>query len=66
MPLSKSGEYLRQVIIKAIEDQVITPEEYDEIIHISLEDGHIDHQEKALLSELQKMIENKEIKFRKK
>lgn len=66
MALSESGEHLRQVIIKAIEDHIITPEEYDEIINISLEDGHIDHQEQALLKELQKMIENKEVKFAKK
>ena len=65
MALSESGERLRQVIIKAIEDHVITPEEYDEIINISLEDGHVDHQEKALLKELQQMIENKEVRFKK-
>ena len=66
MGLSESGERLRKIIIKAIEDHIITPEEYDEIISISLEDGHIDHQERALLRELQKMIENKEVKFAKK
>lgn len=66
MALSESGERLRKAIIKAIEDHVITPEEYEEIINISYEDGHLDHQEKALLSELQKMVENKEIKFARK
>ncbi len=66
MALSESGERLRQVINKAIEDLIITPEEYDEIIDISMEDGHIDPQEKALLSQLQQMIENKEVKFAKK
>lgn len=66
MALSESGERLRQVIIKAIEDHIITPEEYDEIVNLSLEDGHIDHQEQALLKELQQMIENKEVKFAKK
>ncbi len=63
MALSESGERLRKVIIKAIEDHIITPDEYDEIINISLEDGHIDHQEQALLKELQQMIENNEVKF---
>ncbi len=63
MALSKSGERLRQVINKAIEDHIITPEEYDEIINISLEDGHVDSQEKALLKQLQQMIENKEVIF---
>ena len=63
MALSESGERLRQIINKAIEDHIITPEEYDEIINISLEDGHIDSQEKALLKQLQQMIENKEVTF---
>jgi len=66
MALSKSGEHLRKVINKAIEDHIITPEEYEEIIEISLEDGHIDAQERALLSELQKMIAHKEVIFKKK
>jgi hypothetical protein len=66
MALSKSGERLRKVIDKAIEDHIITLEEYDEIIEISLEDGHIDSQERALLSELQQMIAHKEVKFKKK
>jgi len=65
MALSKSGEKLRLAIIKAIDDHIITPEEYDEIINISMEDGHIDSQERALLAQLQQMIENKEIKFAK-
>jgi hypothetical protein len=63
MALSESGERLRQAIIKAIDDHIITPEEYDEIINISMEDGHIDSQERALLAQLQQMIENKEVKF---
>lgn len=63
MTLSKSGEQLRKAITRAIEDQIITPEEYEEIIHISYEDGHLDDQEKALLSQLQAMIENKEVQF---
>ena len=63
MGLSESGERLRLAIIRAIEDHVITPEEYEEIIHISYEDGHIDPQERALLAQLQDMIENKEIRF---
>ncbi|MFO7828310.1 MAG: hypothetical protein R6V23_06805 [Bacteroidales bacterium] len=63
MVLSESGERLRQLINKAIDDHIITPEEYDEIIQLTMEDGHIDSQEQALLSELQKMIENKDIRF---
>ena len=63
MALSESGERLRQIINKAIEDHIITPEEYDEIINISTEDGHIDSQERALLKQLQQMIEKKEVTF---
>ncbi len=66
MALSESSERLRRVINKAIEDHVITPEEYEEIIDITYEDGRMDAQEKALLSQLQQMIENKEVKFKKK
>ncbi len=66
MVLSESGERLRLMINKAIEDHIITPEEYDEIIHIATEDGYIDPQERALLAELQDMLENKVVKFAKK
>jgi hypothetical protein len=54
---------LREMIEKAIEDHVITRQEYDRIIHLALEDGHIDPIEKALLSELQQMIEDKMVRF---
>ncbi|HAF30311.1 MAG TPA: hypothetical protein DCG75_14815 [Bacteroidales bacterium] len=63
MAISESSERLRKAIIKAIDDHVITREEYDEIIEISMEDGFIDAQERALLSQLQQMIEHKEVKF---
>ncbi len=61
--LSDSSIRLREMIEKAIEDHVITREEYDKIIHIATEDGHIDRHEQALLSELQQMIEDKMVKF---
>lgn len=64
MKFSKSGEELKNAITKAIKDQTITPEEYEEIIHISYEDGQLDQQQRDLLSQLQKMIENKEMKFK--
>ncbi|MBI9069403.1 MAG: hypothetical protein JEZ09_19045 [Salinivirgaceae bacterium] len=66
MTISESGERLRQMINKAIEDHIITPDEYDQIINVASEDGHIDPQEKALLAELQDMIESKMVKFGKK
>lgn len=64
--ISQSSLHLREKIEKAIEDEIITREEYDEIIHIALEDGVIDKHEQALLSELQQMIEDKVVKFAKK
>jgi len=61
--ISESSLRLREMIEKAIEDHVITRDEYDKIIHIATEDGVIDRHEKALLSELQQMIEDKMVKF---
>lgn len=63
MAVSNSAERLRHMIEKAIEDHKITRDEYDQIIHLATEDGHIDPQEKALLSVLQDMIETKLVKF---
>jgi len=63
MALSESGERLRKMIHKAIDDSEITRDEYDQIMHIALEDGHIDNQEKALLRELQNLIEERLVKF---
>ena len=63
MKPSESAHRLHAMINKAIEDLEITREEYEMIIHIATEDGHIDSQEQALLSQLQDMIENKTVKF---
>lgn len=62
--ISNSSMRLKERIEKAIEDEVITREEYDEIIHIATEDGIIDKHEQALLRELQQMIEDKIVKFK--
>jgi tellurite resistance protein len=61
----KNPARLREIIEKAIEDHVITHQEYDMIIHIATEDGHIDQHEQALLTELQKMLQDGSVKFRK-
>ncbi len=66
MEQSSGANKLRKMIDKAIEDNEITHEEYDEIMHIVYEDGHIDAQERALLSTLQDMIESKMVKWSKK
>jgi uncharacterized membrane protein YebE (DUF533 family) len=63
MAISESAARLKIMIEKAIEDHKITRAEYDNIIYIATEDGHIDSQEKALLAQLQEMIEDKSIKM---
>jgi hypothetical protein len=60
--LTKSGKKLEHVIKKAIEDHQITNAEYEEIIHLAHDDGHIDKHEKILLQELKKMIADKSVK----
>lgn len=62
MKISSSSHKLRRMIEKAIEDHELSKSEYDMIIHQATEDG-IDNQEKALLSQLQDLIENKSVKM---
>jgi hypothetical protein len=64
MAQSKHAEKLKTMISKAIDDHVLTRDEYDLILHLASEDGHIDRYEQALLEQLQEMIENKTIKLR--
>jgi cAMP phosphodiesterase len=63
MEVSKHAQELRKMIEKAIEDHIITRAEFDAIMTIVLEDGHIDKQEQALLHQLQDMIEDKSVKI---
>jgi hypothetical protein len=62
--VSQSALNLREAVEKAIKDGFITRVEYDKIIHIATEDGHIDKQEKAILGEFNRMIDDREIKFK--
>ena len=61
--VSESSIRLREAIEKAIEDHKITREEYDKILNIATEDGYSDSHERALLQQLQQMIEDKEVRF---
>jgi hypothetical protein len=61
----KESAKLREMIEKAIEDDIITREEYEQIIGQALKDGHIDRVEKALLAELNQLIQDRIVKFRK-
>ncbi len=63
MKISESASRLKKMIEKAIEDHEITRDEYDSILNIATEDGHIDKQEQILLEQLQEMIENKTVKL---
>jgi hypothetical protein len=62
MSISESAARLKIIIEKAIEDQKITRAELDQILNIASEDSHIDRHERALLEELQEMIESKAVK----
>ena len=62
-PVSESSLRLREMIEKAIEDHKITRDEYEKILNVATEDGYIDRHEQALLTELQRMIEEKEVRF---
>ena len=63
MKLSNSAQNLRKLIEKAIEDHTITKAEYESIIHVALDDAQIDPQERALIRELQDMIDDKTIRL---
>ncbi len=63
MPLYESADKLRKMINKAIDDEKISHAEMDAIIALATEDGHIDSQERALLNQLQTMIENKDVRY---
>jgi len=62
MAISNSASKLKELIEKAIDDHKITQQEYDQIIHLASEDGHIDAQESALLATLHDLIESKTVK----
>jgi hypothetical protein len=63
MALSEHAARLKKMINQAIEDHRLTRKEYEDIIHLANEDGVIDHQEQALLSQLQDMISDKSVKI---
>lgn len=54
--LSKEAAKLKEMIEKAIEDQVVTTTEYEKILALANADMVIDAQERRLLAELQEMI----------
>ncbi len=59
---SKSASNLKELIIHAIQDLEVTPDEYNKIMDCAHADSHIDKEEKALLSQFQEMLSNGTIK----
>jgi uncharacterized protein YutE (UPF0331/DUF86 family) len=59
---SKSASSIKELINHAIQDLEITPEEYNKIMDCAHDDGHIDKEEKELLSQFQQMLSNGTIK----
>ena len=54
--MSKESDKLFELIQRAIQDGVVTNEEYQEIISQAAADGREDLEERALLSNLQELI----------
>jgi hypothetical protein len=65
MKLTRSGQDLAKVIAKAIEDSVMTINEYEEIMSIASQDSVIDNHERALLKQLNALIAEKIVVFKK-
>ncbi|MEE4602280.1 MAG: hypothetical protein V2J65_13450 [Desulfobacteraceae bacterium] len=59
---SASASNLNKLIKQAIRDLEITPDEYQKIMDCAHDDGHIDEEEKVLLSQFQAMLSNGTIK----
>ena len=55
-PKSPQRPEMKEAIHKAMEDHKVTDAEFNQIMKIADEDGHLDPEEKALLAELQQMI----------
>ncbi|HON79446.1 MAG TPA: hypothetical protein PK544_13220 [Spirochaetota bacterium] len=62
MSSGETGKQLADMIKHAIDDCQITTTEYEKILMLANEDGHIDSQEQRLLSNLQEMMSNGTIK----
>ena len=62
MKSGETGEQLSEIIKKAIRDLEVSDTEFDQIMAMADEDGHIDSQEQALLSQLHSMLANGTIK----
>lgn len=62
--MATEADKLKDLINKAIEDEVVTSKEYNEILAQAAADGHEDAEERALLAMLQQMIADGTVKRR--
>jgi hypothetical protein len=62
MKPSSNAQILAETINRSIEDHMLINSEYEEILRIANEDGVIDPEERALLSQLQEMIADKTVR----
>jgi DNA-binding HxlR family transcriptional regulator len=62
MTIGKSGRKLAELINHAIDDGKITTAEYEQILHLADEDGHIDVHEKSLLRQLNELLADGTVK----
>ena len=60
--MSRESDKLLELIKTAIEDGVVTNQEYHQILAQAAADGREDPEERALLSNLQEMIANGTLK----
>ena len=63
MKISDSAVKMRTIIDNAIAEHQIKRSDYDFIIHLATKDAHIDPHERALLTQLHEMLDDKEIKI---
>lgn len=59
---SQTATNLKELIKHAINDLEITPSEYQQIMDAAMDDGHLDKEEKSMLSQFHGMISNGTIK----
>lgn len=59
---SKTATGLKELINHAISDLEITPAEYNRIMEFAHDDGHLDKEERSLLSQFHEMLNNGTIK----
>jgi len=60
--MSRESDKLLELIRKAIEDGVVTSQEYHQILAQAAADGHEDSEERALLSNLKELISSGAVK----